>query len=78
MALKVVPLATSGAMSTIGASRRSTSVRHVSREFRIESVSPAATRRARARRALRSWRSGIHRKVLIGVGVAVLIAGVIL
>src|SRR5215207_62375 len=48
------------------------------REFRIESVSPAATRRARARRALRSWRSGIHRKVLIGVGAAVLIAGVIL
>jgi hypothetical protein len=48
------------------------------REFRIESVSPAATRRARARRALRSWRSGIDRKVLIGVGVAVLIAGVIL
>ena len=49
------------------------------REFRIESVAPAATRRARARRALRSWRSGIHRKVLIGVGVAAaLIAGVIL
>jgi hypothetical protein len=47
-------------------------------EFGIESVSPAATRRARARRALRSWRSGIDRKVLIGVGVAVLIAGVIL
>src|SRR5512132_2797741 len=40
------------------------------REFGIESVSPAATRR--------SWRSGIDRKVLIGVGVAVLIAGVIL
>jgi hypothetical protein len=48
------------------------------REFGIESVSPAATRRARARRALRSWRSGIDRKVLIGVGVAVLIAAVIL
>ena len=48
------------------------------REFGIEPVSPAATRRARARRALRSWRSGIDRKVLIGVGVAVLIAGVIL
>jgi hypothetical protein len=47
-------------------------------EFGIESVSPAATRRARARRALRSWRSGIHRKVLIGVWAAVLIAGVIL
>jgi hypothetical protein len=48
------------------------------REFGIESVSPAATRRARARRALRSWRSGIDRKVRIGVGVAVLIAAVIL
>jgi hypothetical protein len=47
-------------------------------EFGIEPVSPAATRRARARRALRSWRSGIDRKVLVGVGAAVLIAGVIL
>lgn len=48
------------------------------REFGIDPVSPAATRRARARRALRSWRSGIDRKVRIGVGVAVLIAAVIL
>lgn len=46
-------------------------------EFGID-ASPAATRRARARRALRSWRSGIDRKVRIGVGVAVLIAAVIL
>src|SRR4029450_390986 len=45
-------------------------------EFGIEP--PAATRRARARRALRSWRSGIDRKVLIGVGAVLLIAGVIL
>jgi hypothetical protein len=45
-------------------------------EFGIEP--PAATRRARARRALRSWRSGIDRKVLVGVGAALLIAGVIL
>jgi hypothetical protein len=46
-------------------------------EFGID-ASPAATRRARARRALRSWRSGIDHKVRIGVGVAVLIAAVIL
>ena len=41
-------------------------------EFGID-ASPAATRRARARRALRSWRSGIDRKVRIGVGVAVIL-----
>ena len=48
-------------------------------ELGIDPASPPpATRRARARRALRRWASRIDRKVLIGVGAGVLIAGVLL
>jgi hypothetical protein len=47
-------------------------------ELGIDPAPPPATRRARARRALRRWASRIDRKVLIGVGAGVLIAGVLL
>src|SRR5512144_2187060 len=46
-------------------------------EFGIESAPPAPTRRTRVRRAIRRWRSSADRRVLIGGGVGLLIAGVI-
>ena len=51
------------------------------KEYGVDPARPATTRRrprrVRARRAFRRWRSGTDRKVLIGGGVGVLVAGVV-